>query len=596
MVNVSQLRPLPVFCVAILLVFLGLPGTASAPPEGTPATEQASESVSEPEGIPITSELVWEACSSCHQLDDQNRMSRISYMRATPEGWQHKMRRMIGLNGLEIEPQMAREIVKYLSNHLGIAPEELRPAAFEAERRMIDYTYSDRDTEKTCVQCHSIGRAMLQRRTGEEWALLVAMHRGYYPLVDRVGFRRLEPLQPGTGPEGELRDNRHPMDKAIDHLAKAFPLHTPEWGEWSANMREPKLAGTWLLSGHQPGKGPIYGRVVITASPDVPGEFMTQAAYTYPQNGRSTTRSGNAIVYTGFQWRGRSVEGDQGAERLNEVMFVERDWQQMWGRWFTGAYDEKGLDITLRRAGNDPIVLGVSPRAVKASTRGQEVQIYGSNFPATLSPADFDFGQGVTVTRVVGVASDMVTVELDVAIDAGSSARDVFIAQAFAERGFVVYDQIDAIKVIPQWGSARIGGVAFPKGYQQFEAVAYHKGQDGQLDTDDDLQLGPIKATWSLEEYSATYIDDDVQFVGTIDSDGLFTPAADGPNPERARSPAMGLDFSRPAVGRNNIGDVWVIATFTPEGGSQARVLRGRAHLVVMPPLYRRWYPEETGQ
>ena len=42
-------------------------------------------------------------------------------------------------------------------------------------------------------------------------------------------------------------------------------------------------------------------------------------------------------------------------------MFVERDWQQMWGRWFTGAYDEKGLDITLRRAGNDPIVLGVLP-------------------------------------------------------------------------------------------------------------------------------------------------------------------------------------------------------------------------------------------
>ena len=228
MVSVSRLRPLPISFIAILLTFPGLPAAASSSSGEAPATEQTSENVSEPEGIPITSELVWEACGSCHQLDDQNRMSRISYMRATPEGWQHKMRRMMGLNGLEIEPQMAREIVRYLSNHLGIAPEEFRPAAFEAERRMIDFTYPDRDTELTCKQCHSMGRVMLQRRTREEWALLVAMHRGYYPLVDRVGFRRMEPSQPDAGSEGGARDNRHPMDKAIDHLAKAFPLHRPD--------------------------------------------------------------------------------------------------------------------------------------------------------------------------------------------------------------------------------------------------------------------------------------------------------------------------------------------------------------------------------
>ena len=228
MVSVLRLRPLPISFIAILLTFPGLPAAASSSSGEAPATEQTSENVSEPEGIPITSELVWEACGSCHQLDDQNRMSRISYMRATPEGWQHKMRRMMGLNGLEIEPQMAREIVRYLSNHLGIAPEEFRPAAFEAERRMIDFTYPDRDTELTCKQCHSMGRVMLQRRTREEWALLVAMHRGYYPLVDRVGFRRMEPSQPDAWSEGGARDNRHPMDKAIDHLAKAFPLHRPD--------------------------------------------------------------------------------------------------------------------------------------------------------------------------------------------------------------------------------------------------------------------------------------------------------------------------------------------------------------------------------
>ena len=30
-----------------------------------------------------------------------------------------------------------------------------------------------------------------------------------------------------------------------------------------------------------------------------------------------------------------------------EVMFVERDWQEMSGRWFTGAYDETGIDVKL---------------------------------------------------------------------------------------------------------------------------------------------------------------------------------------------------------------------------------------------------------
>jgi quinohemoprotein amine dehydrogenase len=515
-------------------------------------------------------------------------MSRISYMRATPEGWQHKMRRMMGLNGLQIEPLMAREVVRYLSNNLGLAPEEFRPAAFEAERRMIDFTYPDRDTELSCKQCHSLGRVISQRRTREEWELLIAMHRGFYPLIDVTGIRRMEPSQPDAGSEGGARDSRHPMDKAIDHLAKTFPLHTPEWAEWSANMREPKLEGSWGLAGHQLGKGPVYGRVVITASPDAPDEFVTETSYTYPQSGRSATRSGNAIVYTGFQWRGRSVEGDQDTQGMNEVMFVERDWEQMWGRWFTGGYDETGLDITLHRAGSDPIALGIHPRAVKASTRGQQVQIYGMNLPATLSPADLDFGQGVTVTRVVDVTPDVATVELDVAADAGSGARDVFVAQALTEHGFAVYDRIDAIKVAPQSGAARVGGVAFPKGYQQFEAVAYHRGPDGKPGTDDDLRLGPIDAAWSMEEYSATYDDDDVQFVGTLDADGLFTPAVDGPNPERRHPVTTNM--------RNNIGDVWVVATFTPEGDPQSQVLRGRAHLVVMPPMYRRWYPEEAGQ
>ena len=43
--------------------------------------------------------------------------------------------------------------------------------------------------------------------------------------------------------------------------------------------------------------------------------------------------------------------------------------------------------------------------------------------------------------------------------------------------------------------------------------------------------------TWSIEEYTATYDDDDKDFVGSIDAPtGLFTPNLDGPNPKRRNS------------------------------------------------------------
>ena len=68
-------------------------------------------------------------------------MTRVSYMRKTPEGWQQSIRRMVTLNEVELEPEIARDIVRYLSDHHGIAPEELRPARFEVERRLIDWSY-----------------------------------------------------------------------------------------------------------------------------------------------------------------------------------------------------------------------------------------------------------------------------------------------------------------------------------------------------------------------------------------------------------------------------------------------------------------------
>src|SRR5204862_67347 len=82
------------------------------------------------QGIPITSELVRKSCSPCHKVDEKMRMSRISYRRTTPEGWEETVKRMVSLDGVHLEPAAARQMLKYLANNLGLAPEEAKPAAF----------------------------------------------------------------------------------------------------------------------------------------------------------------------------------------------------------------------------------------------------------------------------------------------------------------------------------------------------------------------------------------------------------------------------------------------------------------------------------
>src|SRR5439155_1540714 len=67
------------------------------------------------EGIPVTSALVRQKCSSCHRADDQGRMTRISYRRSTPEGWEETIKRMVSLNDVKLEPSDAREILRYLA-------------------------------------------------------------------------------------------------------------------------------------------------------------------------------------------------------------------------------------------------------------------------------------------------------------------------------------------------------------------------------------------------------------------------------------------------------------------------------------------------
>ena len=161
--------------------------------------------------------------------------------------------------------------------------------------------------------------------------------------------------------------------------------------------------------------------------------------------------------------------------------------------------------------------------------------------------------------------------------DAPSGQRTVSFGSATLERAEAVYDRVDYVMVTPESSMATFGGSGYSPGVQQFEAIGYQRGPDGRQHTADDLALGPVPVTWSMEVFYDT--DPGRQDrVGTLSPTGFFMPAAASP----------GTNF-----------DVWIVATTKIERGSDGKPLVGKAYLVVTVPAYTfegRTYVRERGR
>lgn len=98
----------------LVLAFLIASLAAAQSPKQAPAPVDAAKIKQDEieQGIPVTNETVRNTCSPCHQVDAKQRMTRISYRRTTPEGWEFTLKRMISLNHLNVDPATAREVVK----------------------------------------------------------------------------------------------------------------------------------------------------------------------------------------------------------------------------------------------------------------------------------------------------------------------------------------------------------------------------------------------------------------------------------------------------------------------------------------------------
>ncbi len=586
-----------VFAAAVMCT---LPAAYAQRGAGRAASGAAPANVETEEGIPVTDALVIKKCGTCHAKDDKGNLSRISWERATPEGWSEALKRMVRLNGLTITPDEARSVVKYLATYHGLAPEEAKPVMYIPEHRLIDETNIPNDSVRgACTTCHAMGRPMSWRRSKNDWRLLANLHVALYAQAE-THFRR-SGMGGGGGAGGgagrgaataaagaAAAPTQEPLEVALEFLGNAAALHTPEWGTWSTRMKAPKLAGTWLVKAHLPGKGDYSGTLEITqgAAAD---EFKTKATLTSVTDGSVLSRTGTGLVYAGYSWRGRNenatkppadMKPDDSAHMMREAMWFNPDQSSAEGRWFWGEYQEFGLDVTLTRVSAETHLTMLDRMSVKAGTTAK-VKIYGDHVPADIKAADLDFGAGVKVKQIVSHSAGEMVVEIDVDAKAASGKRDVMAGRAILPGALAVYDKIDYIRVLPETSLARLGSEVHPKGYQQFEVMAYHRGADGKAHTADDIELGPVEVTWSVEEFLSVYGDDDKDFVGYLSPTALFTPASDGPNPERKFS-------------RNNYGDVWIVAKAKDLKDKDGKPLTAKSYLVVTVPTYIKWDQPEV--
>jgi quinohemoprotein amine dehydrogenase len=558
-------------------------------PQAAPSAETAKPAPEE--GIPVTNPLVISKCGGCHTRDAKGNILRLSWERATPEGWEQAIKRMMRLRGVTLTPEEARTILKYLSTYHGLAPEEAKPLMYYAEHRVQDETNIPNDTVRgACANCHALARGLSWRRSAEDWRDLANLHVALYPQAD-------EAFRWGIYAGGFDDEHHHfdpdakpPVEEALEFLSKTASLHTPEWAAWQARMRAPKLAGRWLVSAYIRGHGLFVGDMEMDPISGTEDEFTTRVKLTSVKDGTTLTRTGRGLVYAGYAWRGRSkgtpppnAGPDDLSSELREVLWISPDQNTAEGRWFWGQYQEFGFDVKLRRPSADPTLISADRWSLKTGSQGTRVRLVAENVPAQLAPSDLDFGSGVTVRRVVSHTATEIVAEVDVAANAVPGKRDIAFRRSVLPDAIAVYDRIDYIKVVPDAVLARLGSERHPKGYQQYEAIAYQRGVDGKLHTADDVELGPIDVTWSVEEFYSMYGDDDKEFVGSLSATGLFTPSSDGPNPQRKFS-------------RNNYGDVWIVGTAKNEKDKDGRPLVGKAYLVVTVPLYMQWDQPEVGQ
>lgn len=487
-------------------------------------------------------------CAACHQATAEGGLTRIEEQRKTPEGWDMTLVRMMQLHGVEMTGEERSALVKHLADTRGLAPGETEGWRYILEREPAVFEeLPSEDLGEMCARCHSYARVALQRRTEEEWRKLAHFHLGQYPTTEYQALGRDRKWW-------EIASEEQPAE-----LAELYPLETSEWSAWQ-DRAAPDLAGEWRFVGRDPGVGAYEGIATIEGRGD--DTYDVAVEYTY-EDGREISGSGAGILYSGFEWRSRITLGD---DATLQVFAVSEDGDTMTGRSFLEDADSIGSRVTAVRMDGESRVLAVTPPHLRAG-ESAEIAIHGAALDGEVS-----LGDGVIVEEVVSGDDETVVVTATAEADAADGRRTVAVGGSDADDLFTVFRSIDHVTVEPAYNIARVGGGGGPLARvpAQFEAIAWLAGPDGEAGTDDDVEIGPMEASWEVENFDEVAEQmQDTQFAGEFRQNGMFVPAEAGPNPERPFE-------------TNNAGNLRVVATVEDDG----RSVTGEGQLLV---TVQRW-------
>ena len=346
-------------------------------------------------------------------------------------------------------------------------------------------------------------------------------------------------------------------------------------------MRPARLDGTWALSGWELGKGADlrprhdHRESVVHRTSSRPGDVSRRA---HRRNGHAHRPGALSTPASSGAAARRRRRADSA---MREVMMVDRDWRTIEGRWFTGGYDELGLDVKLERVGSETRVLGTDRTALRAGRGRAGAQDLRRQPRRAAAPP-----MSISAPALPSPASSARR-RMSPRSPSTSRHRRAGRARSVRRRRVAAESARGLRQHRRHQGEARLGDGARRRRHVPEDAGAVRGvGATATAPTASRIRRttsssasSTRRGAWKNTPRPTTTTTSSSS--GRLnEATGRFTPNVDGPNPARSGQ-------------RNNIGDVWVVAkcSATPPAASRRATLRARAHLLVTVPLYMRFDP-----
>lgn len=485
--------------------------------------------------------LVWKKCTGCHEPVN-GKIARVEEIRTTPEEWTVIIDRMSRLHGMDLTAAEMGGLLKELCSTQILSPAELDKVYYlnllnNPQNMEIPKGGEQEKLFITCVRCHSGAKIFSYRMISSAWAKIRDFH--LYMIPTTVNQMR------------EMRWEKE-ADTVLDSLAKSHP-----YGQaWQTPAEKP--SGSWLILGHEPGKGNYRGQATVKTSGN--DEYAIKGKLFF-DDGTTENFNGDGTLYGGHAFRIRTQH--DGNKTLGAYSFTDGIIK---GEHHFPAPDFRTSRSTWYPADGPPKLLKVSPAFLLKGEKTVLV-LEGNRLP-DVAVGDLTVSGGtVAVTAVRRLAPE--SIEVEVVSSAEGLVRGEIGIKGLNRVPLILANRIDSIKILPEMGRSRLyGGKNYPAEGVQFEAIALAKGEAGEI------TLGPVPASFKLAAEVKRPNDDDLQWAGVILPNGKYVPMGDyGSNPARAQ-------------GTDGGGIVKVEAEY--KRGGQVYVVKPANLIVTMPDFVQR--------